>query len=66
MSPLPPPLFEFEDDLVPVTVCITPAQAVRLELLIAHYRERHSSADDSDVIDAIFIAGLEAAELRLS
>lgn len=66
MSPLPPPLFEQEDDLVPVTVCITPAQAVRLELLLAKFRERNPTADDSDVVDAVFIAGLEAAELRLS
>jgi len=55
-----------EDGLVPVTVCVTPAQAVRLEVLLAAYRERYSIADDSEVIDAIFLAGLLAAELRLS
>jgi hypothetical protein len=63
---LPPALVEQDDSLVPVTVCITPLQAIRLELVVAKYRERHPSADDSNVVDAIFIAGLEAAELRLS
>ncbi|MDO9596707.1 MAG: hypothetical protein Q7J47_03205 [Azoarcus sp.] len=66
MSPLPPALVEQDDDLVPVTVCITPVQAIRLELLLAKFRERHPTATDSDVVDAVFIAGLEAAEMRLS
>jgi len=54
-----------DDERIPVTVCITPAEAVRLELLIAAYRDRHPGADDTHVIDAIFLAGLAAAELTL-
>lgn len=54
-----------DDERIPVTVCITPAEAVRLEMLIAAYRDRHPGTDDSHVIDAIFLAGLAAAELNL-
>lgn len=53
------------DDRIPITVCIAPPQAARLEALIAEYRARHPAADDSDVVDAIFLAGLAAAELNL-
>lgn len=60
---LPPELAD--DERIPVTVYVTPAEAARLEVLIAAYRGRHPSADDSHVIDAIFLAGLAAAELNL-
>lgn len=66
MSAFSPAPTERNDGLVPITVCITPEQAVRLELLLAYWRDQRPSADDSDVIDAIFMAGLAAAELRMS
>lgn len=59
---LPAALVNQDDDLVPITICITPPQAVRLELLLADAREINPELDDSDVLDAIFLYGLKAAE----
>lgn len=62
MSPIPAPLAAFEDERTPVTVCLTPAQSVRLEVLLAHYRDADPSVDDNTLVDKIFARGLAAAE----
>lgn len=59
---IPKPLIEPDDELVPVTVCLSPAQAVRLEIAMARLGEQHPNANTSQLIDAIFEQGLQAAE----
>lgn len=59
---IPEPLVETDDELTPVTVCLTPAQSVRLELVMARLGEQHPDADTSQLIDAIFEQGLKVAE----
>lgn len=61
--PAPPP--EAYDDRTPVTACLTNAQAVRLELLIAKHRGRNPTTDDNAVVDVVFGLGLDAAELAI-
>ena len=53
------------DDRVPVTVLLTPAQAARLEVVIADLRGDDASIDDNDVADALFDIGLTAIESTL-
>lgn len=61
MSWIPAPLVPPDGDMVPVTVCLTPAQAVRLERLLAHARD-HSGLDDDSITDMVFETGLRIAE----
>lgn len=61
--PTPPP--DAYDDRTPVTVCLTNAQAVRLEVLIAKHRGRNPTTDDNDVVDFVFALGLDSAELAI-
>lgn len=51
---------------VPVTVLLTPEQAVRLEVLIADLRGTAPDLDDNDVTDALFDTGLTAFESMLN
>lgn len=53
------------DDRVPITACLSPAQAERLEVLIAHYRDRTPGTDDNQVVDFVFALGLDTAEMAL-
>lgn len=66
MSAIPQPLIEADDGRVPVTVWLTPAQSVRLELVIVAFREHDHWTDDNDIVDSIFHAGLDAAEERIN
>lgn len=50
---------------VMVTVCLDAPAAERLDTLIPLLRQRHPGADDNAVVDAIFLAGLEAAQLLI-
>ena len=59
------PFPDGEDDSIPVTVMLTPAQAARLEVLTADLRNADPSIDDSDVADALFDTGLAAYESML-
>lgn len=65
MSWIPAPLITDDDDRIPIVVDITPAQAVRLELLIAKHRGRNPTTDDNAVVDFVFALGLDAAELAI-
>lgn len=53
------------DTATPVTVWLTPAQAARLEVVLAHHRD-HGGLDDDAVCDAVFETGLRAAEMELT
>lgn len=64
MSWTPAPAGLDADSPTPVTVYLTPAQAVRLELVLAHHRD-HTGLDDEVVCDAIFETGLKVAERDL-
>lgn len=64
MPPLPAPLINADDGMTPVTVWLHPAQAVRLELVLAHHRDT-PCLDDDAIVDAIFETGLRAAEKDL-
>lgn len=59
------PFPDDDDDSIPVTVMLTPAQAARLEVLTADLRNADPSIDDSDVADALFDTGLAAYEWML-
>ncbi|WP_157659078.1 hypothetical protein [Thauera butanivorans] len=65
MSLIPTPLVPRDDDLIPVTVCLTPVQADRLERLLAHCRD-HSGLDDESVADMVFETGLQVAEQAIN
>lgn len=65
MTWIPAPLFTVDDDRIPIVVDVTPAQAVRLELLIAKHRDRNPATDDNAVVDFVFALGLGAAELAI-
>lgn len=54
------------DERIPVTVMLTPVQALRLEALIADLRALDPSIDDNDVSDAVFDTGLSAYETSLT
>lgn len=60
------PLHDPTADLTPVTVWLTPADAVRLELLLAAQRERIPTLDDNELVDTIFTTGLDACERELA
>lgn len=60
---LPPELAD--DERIPVTVMLTPAQAVRLEALITAFRQADPSIDDNDVADAVFDTGLVVYETTM-
>ncbi|KON79392.1 hypothetical protein PA01_12675 [Azoarcus sp. PA01] len=66
MNAIPAPLVEADDGRVPVTVWLTPAQAARLELVVAAFREHDHWTDNNDIVDSIFHAGLDAAEARIN
>lgn len=58
MSWIPAALVPAGADRTPVTVWLTPAQAMRLELMLAAMRERDPSCDDNAVVDQVFATGL--------
>ncbi|THF61431.1 hypothetical protein E6C76_20330 [Pseudothauera nasutitermitis] len=60
MSWIPCPI-DTDADITPVTVHLQPAQAARLEVVLAHCRD-HSGLDDNAVTDMLFETGLQAAE----
>lgn len=64
MSWIPAPLVTTGDERLPVTVWLDPAQAARLELLLARRREADPATDDNAVVDAVFARGLQASELE--
>lgn len=62
MSLIPAPLVELDDERTPITVCLTPVQAVRLELLLARLGETDPATDDNALVDRIFAHGLDQLE----
>lgn len=62
MSWIPAPRAEIHDERTPVTVCLSPVQAVRLEVLLAQHRAIEPSVDDNDLVDQIFARGLDQLE----
>jgi len=66
LNPFPEIADDFDDDdRVPVTVMLLPAQAARLEVVIADVRDSDPSIDDDDVADALFETGLAFFESML-
>jgi hypothetical protein len=53
-------------EYVPITVMLTPGQAVRFEVLLACMRCTERDFDDNDVADALFDTGLVAFETMFS
>lgn len=49
-------------DWTPVTAFLTPAQAVRLELIVASWCNRFPGRDTNDYVDVLIRIGLDAAE----
>lgn len=58
MSYIPAPLVPADDDRTPVTVWLTPAQTMRLELMLAELREHNPNMDDNAITDHVFHTGL--------
>jgi hypothetical protein len=50
------------EEPIPVTVWLTRAQAVRLEVLIGAMRATSPELDDNDITDALFDTGLSSFE----
>lgn len=54
------PAFSTPDtDCVPVTVMLSPTQAVLLELILARMVEKYGAVDENRVTDHIFARGLD-------
>jgi len=51
---------DYIDDRVPVTVTLSPTQAVLLELVLASLVEKYGAIDENRVTDHIFARGLDA------
>lgn len=51
---------DYIDDRVPVTVTLSPTQAVLLELVLASLVEKYGAVDENRVTDHIFARGLDA------